>query len=328
MFKHFIREAEKLGNEVLVTATRKDIALELLNEYGIAYTDMGSYGKGLLSKALNIIPKDIHMLNIVRKFKPDVLMGLASHRIAHAATVLGGKVYIFDDTEHADLEIMLYKPFATKIFTPSCFKRDIGSKQIRYPGYHELAYLHPIRFVPDTNILREVGVTPGEVYSVVRFVSWEAGHDRGVAGIGLEQKREAIMMLAKFGKVFVSSEKPLPGDLEQYRLKLSPGKVHHLMNFASLIYGESATMASEAAVLGVHAIFCDPFGRGYTTEEEERYGLVFNFQLDKESIARSIHKAEELLSDPQLHQKGQEKQVKLLSEKIDVTAFMLKEVLQ
>ena len=46
---------------------------------------------------------------------------------------------------------------------------------------------------------------------------------------------------------------------------------------ASLLYGESATMASEAAVLGVPAIYLDNTGRCYTREEEEKYGLVFNF---------------------------------------------------
>lgn len=326
-FKHAIWEVKKRGHEVLITASRKDIALDLLREYDFPHRDMGTYGRGLLSKALNVIPKDFAMWNIARGWKPDVLLGLASHRIAHAAFLLGKPAYIFDDTEHADVEIALYKPFATKIFTPSCFTKDLGAKQVRYPGYHELAYLHPARFTPDERILAEAGVARDEVYSLVRFVSWEAGHDRGALGIRLKQKQEAVLALAKFGKVFISSEKALPRDLEPYRLRLSPGNVHHLMNYASLVYGESATMASEAAVLGVHAIFCDPYGRGYTDEEEKRYGLVSNFRLDERSISQSIHKAVELLSDRALRQKGTENRARLLSEKIDVTAFVLNDVL-
>ena len=40
--------------------------------------------------------------------------------------------------------------------------------------------------------------------------------------------------------------------------------------------GESATMASECAVLGVPAIYAAETGRGYTDEQEYKYGLVKN----------------------------------------------------
>ena len=43
--------------------------------------------------------------------------------------------------------------------------------------------------------------------------------------------------------------------------------------------GESATMASECAVLGVPAIYAAQTGRGYTNEQESRYGLVTNLRL-------------------------------------------------
>jgi hypothetical protein len=41
-------------------------------------------------------------------------------------------------------------------------------------------------------------------------------------------------------------------------------------------FGESATMASECAVLGVPAVYAADTGRGYTDEQEVRYGLVRN----------------------------------------------------
>jgi len=90
-----------------------------------------------------------------------------------------------------------------------------------------------------------------------------------------------------FGPVFITSEKKLPPGLEKYRLAIKPSQIHDLMAYASLVYGESATMSSEAAILGVHSIFCDVCGRGYTDEEERRYGLVSNFRLDADSQSRS-----------------------------------------
>ena len=123
--------------------------------------------------------------------------------------------------------------------------------------------------------------------------------------------------------MFITSEKPLPEEFEKYRISVSPEKMHDLLYYATLLYGESATMASECAVLGTHAIFCDFAGRGYTDEEERDYNLVYNFKLDESSQENSIEKAVELLQDPALKTKGREKQKRLLNDKIDVTAFMV-----
>ena len=76
-------------------------------------------------------------------------------------------------------------------------------------------------------------------------------------------------------------------------------------------------------MLGTHAIYCDFAGRGYTDEEEAKYGLVYNFKLDEGSIRSSLEKAVELLGDNNLKNLGRKKREKLLADKIDVTAFMV-----
>jgi predicted glycosyltransferase len=99
--------------------------------------------------------------------------------------------------------------------------------------------------------------------------------------------------------------------------------MHDLLYYATLLYGESATMASECAVLGTHAIYCDFAGRGYTDEEEVKYGLVYNFKLDTDSVRSSLEKAVALLEANNLKNLGRKKREKLLADKIDVTAFMI-----
>ena len=49
-----------------------------------------------------------------------------------------------------------------------------------------------------------------------------------------------------------------------------------MMAYCRGFVGESSTMASECAVLGVPGVFSAPSGRGYTDEQETRYGLVHN----------------------------------------------------
>ncbi|TAL62396.1 MAG: DUF354 domain-containing protein, partial [Bacteroidetes bacterium] len=182
-FRYFIANAEKLGHELFITASDKDVTMELMSELQLPFHRLPSYGKSNLKKALNIIPIDIAMYNYARKVKPDIMMGIGSFRVAHVARLLEAKGFVFDDTEHASAGIALYKNFATKIFSPSCFYKNFGSKHEKYNGYHELAYLHPSRFKPDFSALKNAGIKEGERFFVVRFVSWEAAHDMGESGL-------------------------------------------------------------------------------------------------------------------------------------------------
>ena len=156
---------------------------------------------------------------------------------------------------------------------------------------------------------------------IMRFVSWKASHDLGHTGI--RDQTGLAGQMEDYGRVIITSEKPLIPALEKYRVPVPVEKIHDLMYYATLLYGESATMASECAVLGTHAIFCDFAGRGYTEEEERLYGLVYNFRLDIESQQRSREKAVELMQRPGLKEEGRQKRSVLLREKIDVTAFFL-----
>ena len=141
-------------------------------------------------------------------------------------------------------------------------------KQIKYSGYQELAYLHPARFIPDPVIRQVLGVGIKEKYVILRFVAWGASHDYGHKGIALENKFKAVKEFANFAKVFISAEGSLPAELETLRLKIPPEKMHDVLAFASLIFSESATMVSEAAVLGVPGIYIDSTGRYYTRDQK------------------------------------------------------------
>ncbi len=322
-FKNFIQEMRQRSHDIVITASHKDVTIQLLQQYGLGYIDLGSYGSSLLEKMVNIPVMDIEMYRAVRNFRPDILLGFSSIRAAHASKVLGIPAIIFDDTEHAAWEHYLYAPFANVILTPNCFHKNLGEKQIRFNGYMELASLHPNRFTPNPAVLAELDLVEGDPFIIVRFVSWQASHDIGHSGLTLDTKRKAIHEFEKYGHVFITSEKPLPEKFEKYRVSIPPEKMHDLLYYATLLYGESATMASECAVLGTHAIFCDFAGRGYTDEEEGDYDLVYNFRLDESNQEKSIEKAVELLRDPNLKEKGREKQKRLLNDKIDVTAFMV-----
>ena len=323
-FKNVMLILRANGHEVLVTARNKEITFNLLNDLGIKYVKIGESKKNNVSKAVEMFRIDYKLYKLVKRFNPDVLIGgVGNVYVAHVSALINKPSILFSDTEHGTVQNLLSYPFASAICTPSCYTKDLGKKQVRYNGYQELAYLHPNYFTPNPAVLDEMGLSKDDTFIILRFVSWTASHDIGHSGLTLDTKRKAVKEFEKYGRVLITSEIPLLKEFEKYRLSIPAEKIHPLMYYATLLYGESATMASECAVLGTHAIYSDFAGRGYTDEEEEKYGLVYNFKLDEDSIRSSLEKAIELLENNNLKNIGEKKRKKLLKDKIDVTAFMV-----
>ncbi|MDW5549182.1 DUF354 domain-containing protein [Methanosarcina sp.] len=324
LFKNAILELEKKGHQCKITIIDKEVSSKLLEIYGFEHEVVGAAKSSMFAKAIELLKIESRLLKICKSFKPDILVGgVGNAYVAHVGKLIGKPSIVFDDTEHSKIEHFLTDPFATVICTPSCYKLNLGKKQVMYDGYHELAYLHPNYFTPNPKILKELGLKEDNVFIILRFVSWNAIHDVGHIGLTLEDKRNAISEFEKYGCVLISSEKPLQNEFEKYQINVSPEKMHHLLYYATLLYGESATMASECAVLGTHAIFCDYAGRGYT-DEEEKYDLVYNFKNEEIMGKESLCKAIKLLENPNLKKEGKKKREILLKDKIDVTEFIVR----
>lgn len=318
-FKNIYKILKNKGHIVIITVSKKEINIELLKLYNIEYKDIGSYGHSLFSKIMSFFLLEIRLLFIAIKFKPDIFLGIGSIRASHIAFLMNKKSYVFEDTEHSTEQIALYKPFATKIFTPDCFLDDLGPKQIRYPGYHELAYLHPNQFTPNPEVLKEIGLTEDSKFFVVRFVSWEASHDIGQKGLSLEDKRKLIETLKPHGKIIISSERELPSEFEEYRMTISPTKMHDLLYYATLYVGEGGTMASEAACLGTYSILINPLIAGTFEELKNKYHLL----IQETNIDMLIKNINEFLTNPNKSEEYKINHTNFLNEKIDVTQYMI-----
>ena len=318
-FKNFIWEIERKGHEVLITATEKDVALKLLDNYGFDYIKMGSYGNALIKKLMNIPIMDLKMYKVVKDFEPDIFVGFGSIRAAHASKMLRISCIVFDDDEYSHPH---YKRFADAICGFSGFKKN-GKKVVKINGYKELAYLHPNYFEPDRKILEEAGIFKNEEFVLLRFVGWKAYHDVGRGGFDLKTKRKLINELEKHVAVLVSSEALLPKELEKYILPISPEKIHDFLYYAKLLVCDSQTMTTEAGVLGTPAIRCNSFvgenDMGNFIELEQKYGLIFNYSDPNNAIDKAV----ELIQKPNLKEEWKKKRERLLKDKIDVTAFMV-----
>ena len=319
LFKNCIWELEERGHEILVTARDKDLTLQLLDAYNIDYISFGKNYKTLAKKAMGVLKFDYELLKISKKYKPDIFVSKGSYA-AHVARIMRKPSITFHAMEHITYLVkFLTFPFTNVILTPSCFKLDLGKKQIRYNGYQELAYLHPNQFKPDPGVLKNLGLTSDEKFIILRFVSWSAIHDIGQRGFDLKTNVGIVNELEKYGRVFITSEAELPPELEKNKLNLPPHKFHDLLYYATLYIGEGASIASEAALLGTPVIYVSTLFHGYLEELANEYRLAYLTSDPK----LALRTASKFLEDNSIKKRWAEKRKRLLKEKIDVTKFMV-----
>ncbi len=319
LFSQVIRILLERGHDVRVIAREKEMMTELLDYHQISFISRGPGGYTKASKACHLIRNIALIINEIRSFQPDILVGSHNMYLAIAGQICRVPSIICADTEHDPYTRYLTYPFASIVLTPSSYRGKAGPRQVRYDGYHPLAYLHPKYYSPDPGTLKEFDLTPDDRFILLRLVSWKSAHNIGHAGIG--NVRSIVKRLSPYGRVLISAEEGLPSDLETLRVR--PKRMQDLLYYATLVYGEGATISSEAAVLGTHAIYLDFAGRGYTDEQERRFKLVYNFYLDERSVEESLICAEKLLQTPEIRAKGKEKGKGLISHMIDVSAFLI-----
>lgn len=250
----------------------------LLNRLGLPHRVLSSLGShGILSLGAELVMRNFALCKVIRRFKPHVMAAIGGTFIAHSGFLTRTPSVVFYDTENAVAQNAITYPLASCVVTPRCYEGWLPSgRHIRYDGYHELSYLRPEYFTPDKKVAISNGLAPTGDTFFIRLVSWRANHDVGEKGWPVDLLARVVRMLSDRGKVLISSEAPLPDEFAHCRYEGHVDHVHHVMAHCRALIGESATMASESAVLGVPSLFVSRIGRGYTNEQERRYGLVKN----------------------------------------------------
>lgn len=321
LFRNAIAALDDRGHEVRVVSREKDVTTDLLDAYGIDHVPLSAKGAGgAVETAREWTARGSRLLRQAVGFRPDVVLSRLNPTAAYVSRLLGVPNVVFHDTEQAGLLDRVTTPFASVVCTPAEFDRDVGDHQVRYEGYHELAYLHPARFDPDPRRLTDAGVDPDEPFSVVRLVEWTAHHDAGAAGFGPDTVRELIDRLEESGAVYLSCEGDLPPDLADYEAPVAPDAALDLLAYADCYVGDSGTMATEAALLATPAVRYDPYdddmGNFETLADR---GLVDSRADERAAVERAVS----LAADPDAGDRWRRRRRRLLGEKVDVTAFMV-----
>ncbi len=320
-WRYVIENLVRKGHKVRILARDYGSTAGILINAGLqAYTFRPVKKKYL--RLFEIIPHLYNGLKVSKGFVPTIIVGFGVDA-ALTAGLLRRPCIVFTDGEPIPIQHFLTKLFSSVILAPNCFTKDLGKRYVRIHGYKELAYLHPNYFKPDPSIYDELKINRGERYVILRLNVFDAVHDIGKHGLNVAAQYSLVQELNKYARVFISPEGSLDKELEGYRLSIPYERIHHALYYAQLLVTDTQTMTTEAAILGTPAVRCNSFvgpdDMGNFIELEEKYGLIYSFR----ETDRAIQKAIELIQQPDLKEQWAEKRKKLLTDKIDVTQFMV-----
>lgn len=324
MLKNSVLQWQNDGHNVFFAVKKKDILESLIKGAGYSYTVIREGRKNSkFGMILSVLEMERRMCSFLKKNKIDILIGttlsFASRVIMRTPVV----VMCEDDADVVPLYANISYPWASAILNPiSCNAGKWERKAIKYASYQKMAYLHPNRFSPSAEIVRQYGINIDEPYFLIRFVNHMAHHDNKADGIDYRFAESIINMLRPYGRIFISSESPLNNKLDEYSLQINPLDIHHVMAFADMFISDSQSMSIEAALLGVPSVRCSDFaGRISVLEElEKNYQLTFGFKSNQ--VDKIFSKINELISLPNSREIFQQRRQIMLRDKIDFSAFL------
>ena len=320
-FKNAIRAWVSRGDQVKLLGRDRDVMKQLLTAYDyIPSTIATTQQKNSHFPLQEMLQRQATVAREIYQFGPDLVLSLMGS-YTQPASLLRVPSFVFTDSEFQHFNHRIAHPFATRIYTPTCFWKDLGPKQRRYKGYHELAFLHPKYFTPREEVLDMLSVAKHE-YIVVRVSAWDTLHDVGQSGFGSALGEFMDAALAKYKVLIVPEKGILDPRYEAYRMKIRPDYYHDALAFARFVVTEGASTASEAACLGVPAVYLNTTSRGYLDDIQMRYNLVA-CHTDARTALRTV--GEWLASPPDIEE-SKKAQARLLEEHIDVTEYVLREV--
>lgn len=326
-WKYPIRELIERGHEVLMIGRERDVMRRLLEAYDwIPYEIPERRSSKNRFPAKEMLQRQWTVARAIRRFKPDTVASLMGS-YCQSARLLGKRNIIFTDTETQRFNHRISHPFASEVHTPDRFSLDLGRKQLRYAGIHELCFLDGRRFQPDAGVLDKYGLSAGN-YLLLRTSAWNTFHDRSRSGLG-ESVYEFVERFKDRYRIALSAEEgKAPPGLEGYMMRFAPEDFHHFLAYARFVLTEGASTSSEAACLGVPSVFVnstEPLGIPLMLENG--YGLVRSFQEGETGVRCAIEWLEELGENGESRLSLESGKKRLVEDHTDVCEYVVNTLL-
>ena len=322
-----INQLKEKGHHVDVLIITKDMLEDLVIEEGWEYTNIFPEGRKIKNVPVMIgafisFFKSIYRLwkyTIGKKYDlyvGDLLSVLSLIRRTHS-------LHPTDDVFAAVPEDLIFFLTTEHAIAPVvCDLGRFNKYKIGYKGIKALAHLHPNHFKPNKKVL-PIELQDGSPYFLIRCTGFMATHDINKSGISDKVLLKLVKLLKPYGKIFITSERILPKELNQYQLTIRKNDITHYMSFANIFISDSTTMSAEAAVLGTPSIEIDEYF--YEIEQmiqlEKKYKLIHCYRVNE--IDQFFDKINQLLKIKNLENIYHNRKNKMLSEMIDLSEFLV-----
>jgi predicted glycosyltransferase len=314
-------------HQIVILIKTKDVLEHLLQVDGLPYQNILSRERGNSKPAIawGLIQRLLRIFPILIKQKPDLLIGTDASLAQLGMLLRIDRITITED----DYEVIktlanVTYPFTQTILCPNaCSVGPWAHKKVGYAGYMKLGYLHP-------NVFEVLDTIPAKYqlplpFVLLRLARLTAHHDFGAKGISNELLDELIGRIEAMGyRVLISSEAALDEKYLPYQLNIQPEDMHHVLAFASLLICDSQSMTVEAAMLGTPSIRYSSFAGRISVLEELEHTFELTFGIQPGDTGELFRKIKTLLPNPELKEIFQKRRQRMLRDKIDVTAFLVR----
>jgi predicted glycosyltransferase len=266
-FRPLIKEFERRGHQVEITARAFAQTVELACAAGLAPVVIGSHGgRNISSKGAKLIQRAVGLARWARSRKFDLAVSHNSHEQIVAASALGIRTVTLMDYEHHPANHLSFR-LASRVIVPDCFPdeslRRCGAKDgkvRRYHGTKEDVYLAD--FLPDPDFsehLRGLQINQSEVLVIARAPASFALYHRMEDDL-FDQLLERISAQSNVKVILLARIETQQANLaarhkaENIIFPRETLAGADLIAAADLVVSAGGTMNREAAALGVPAV--------------------------------------------------------------------------
>jgi predicted glycosyltransferase len=308
-FKNLFSHLEEKGYSFKVLARNKECLHELLEAQGIPFISRGKGSHFLLGKY--VYAGYILFLSFIQLvlFRPGLTLSLSSPYLITVSRFLRIPTLVYDDTDFNPRLLPLIKR-ADYIFTPANYPHTFHKNHFHIHTYKELAYLAP-------SPPMEEDLSAAVFFRMTRT---DSVHHASEARIGGSKLIQEINRISKNHPCFLSSETGKADHLSDKVMFPDRVNIHQDLKGCSAFWGNSATMATEAVILGIPSVFVGSEKFAYLKELED-HGLLFCFQPDE--LELSFKKLDDLINRPHSKKHFEQAQIQLLKEKINITGLLI-----
>jgi len=268
-FRPLVRELERRGYAVVLTAREYAQTLELARHAGLAVEPIGGYaGAGVVRKVAATLARAAQLARWIRRWRVHLALSHGSRAQLLAARALGIPAVVcldYEWTERWSFRTLAQRILVPEVLRPEALRRaGFPLERVRhYPGLKEELYLPD--FVPEPGFREALGIGAQQLLVVLRPPSLTANYRnersvelfRAVLEYVLARRDVVAILLCRtqHDRLLVEPYRMQAPERIRIPERVLPGL--QLLYWADVVISGGGTMNREAALLGtpVYSVF-------------------------------------------------------------------------